>query len=266
MKSIALRCVIALILLISCVGSQPRANAADPDFSRVDALKAAEIDFQIAKEIVHNILTVCPPTECYYVGVGRSPTLLIAMLQTLAPESAMNFPFSAYRQAIGERILLDYMQRSDELELFKHFERRLPSEKVLRGRKILFLDTATYGDSLITLDMWLRKFLAERTKILPYEFYVFSLKGSVAQVKKRMADAQPHLKMHGFELPDGIPFAMHLGGETYDKAAEFTSYQAGHVSSDETPRPEYSSLKKRVAELLASDQCTQDLVAKPALE
>lgn len=69
-----------------------------PEMPAVNIRQALRRDFIKVRLLAEEMLKQCPPDDCLLVGIGRSPTPLIAMIQAmLGPEAAMNIPRSDLR-------------------------------------------------------------------------------------------------------------------------------------------------------------------------
>jgi hypothetical protein len=101
----------------------------------------SEKNYQDVKAYSKEILTRFPPDRFYYVGVGRTPGPIIAMLKNLGPDLAMNFPVSAMR-VDGAKAF-----RRFAANYTAHIEILIP-EEVRRGDRRLLLIDYTSGRSL----------------------------------------------------------------------------------------------------------------------
>jgi hypothetical protein len=120
-------------------------------------------------EAVHatarEILASYPPDRYVYVGLGRSPAAIIAVMPTLDGRvSALNMPLSSYRPGPVEPTsiltdLLDGPALTDEQEhmLREHFAEFL-GDALGTDRDILLVDYVDGGQSLISLQHYLQRY------------------------------------------------------------------------------------------------------------
>ena len=103
------------------------------------SLNKGELRFveQTAKEIQKRF----PPSQYYYVAVGRSPVLLVTYLKLKNPGSAGYLPATKAKWASN----LDMVSEEDQTYLREHLKRFLPSDDELGGRKILLIDHVQSG-------------------------------------------------------------------------------------------------------------------------
>lgn len=92
-----------------------------------------------------------PPNEYHYVGLGRTPTPLIAILQEIDNTSAVNIPFSrtafsGYEAAESGRLLqsTEPEKQVERQALIDHLERFVPPT-LMKQKKILVIDAAFSG-------------------------------------------------------------------------------------------------------------------------
>lgn len=118
--------------------------------------------------ISNSIEKLCPSDECVVIGLGRSPTPLIAYLQLKRLEKkekleyAWNLPLSSFRHGSGGRPKLEgaYLEK-----LTQHFNIYFPNADELAGRRILLVDYGATGESLVGAALHLQDYLSARSKI-----------------------------------------------------------------------------------------------------
>ncbi|RYZ64526.1 MAG: hypothetical protein EOP05_21915, partial [Proteobacteria bacterium] len=139
------------------------------------------ISEDLHKEIVEttNQLIAQCGKDCLLVGIGRSPTVLVAQAQ-IQRQAAINFPISQFRALPGfsetseapafpapydsPEIAQSFHELSAQNEkiLFEHFEAFIGSR--LKGTKrILLVDFSQSGASLFAVHAYLNKWLASRS-------------------------------------------------------------------------------------------------------
>lgn len=107
-------------------------------------------EFEFAKTFASYIKTNFPSDQYYYVGVGRSPTLLIAYLKLSDPGSAGFLPATGVKWAPDVKMYTsdEYVQQGEKEAFQRHFARFLPSLNELKGRKLLLIDHVQSGVGL----------------------------------------------------------------------------------------------------------------------
>lgn len=147
----------------------------------VSAVSFAEIgknEFENIKSVSESILSKYPKNEYVYVGLDRSPTPIIAYLQTEDGTLVRNLPLSGISdtQPIGETSILPVRDGSTRLKdpgasqraaVFARFEEFIPKDSELQGRsKILLIDFVREGSGagipLVFTQKWLQSYLEDR--------------------------------------------------------------------------------------------------------
>ncbi len=141
-----------LFVLITALLLMPGHNASaglfmadPPKISLEKAIFGAQSDYSEVKTITYAIMARYPPAQYLYVGVGRSPTPLIAFMKAvLGEEAAVNVPLTTMRAIRGGPYDLARIERKLDI----HFDQFLPEASELRGKKVLVIDFALTGRSL----------------------------------------------------------------------------------------------------------------------
>lgn len=87
----------------------------------------------------------CPPSECIYVGIGRSPTPVLAILESSASNHVTHLPLTYGREFKDSGRGLTALERE---RLFQHFDHFMPHKDILNNKKILLIDFTLSGDGL----------------------------------------------------------------------------------------------------------------------
>src|SRR5580704_10283981 len=112
-------------------------------------------EFETLTAIGNDITAECPKKTCVVIGIGRSPTPIIAYLQAHDQTSALNLPLSDFKK-IG-------LSEDLERRLFDHFDKFLDPQTYLLGKdKIIVLDFALRGHSIISAAYYIRKYLDQQ--------------------------------------------------------------------------------------------------------
>jgi hypothetical protein len=120
-----------------------------------------------------NLLDKYPPEKYLYVGPGSSPAVLIAFFKAvLGDEAAISIPLSQMRTfQPGGTVDVHGEKRSTYTPQLVAKIRRLledfiPDEKTLAGRKLLFIDFAHTGRSMVNMLREVNTYLAENGRPL----------------------------------------------------------------------------------------------------
>jgi hypothetical protein len=120
-------------------------------------LEISAAEFQFIERVAKNIQKSFPAEKYYYVGLGRSPTPIIAYLQ-LENLSADHLPATSVKWASR----FEWFKPEESENIRAHFERFLPSSAELKGRKILLIDHVESGLGLKKVRSYIRGFFGEK--------------------------------------------------------------------------------------------------------
>ncbi|OFZ83458.1 MAG: hypothetical protein A2583_04485 [Bdellovibrionales bacterium RIFOXYD1_FULL_53_11] len=121
----------------------------------VHAYDFPQAAYKETKELTLEILKKYPPSGYFYLGVGRSPAPVLALLKEISPAGAAELPYSAgNRQSVTDALT--------RRRLDAHFDRFFPAPGKLGNRKILLFDFTETGRGLDAADQELRAYLARR--------------------------------------------------------------------------------------------------------
>ena len=123
---------------------------------------ACELNLGLYCEIVKvskEIKKICNPDDCILIGIGRSPTPLIAHLQNKYHDYAWSMPLSNFRYSDKEPI-----KEKDYEKLFSHFSHFLPNLRAVHKRRIMLLDYTLSGLSLESTKLYVTKFYKQLGK------------------------------------------------------------------------------------------------------
>jgi len=97
-------------------------------FSAVSAGEIQIDDFSEIKKVTKTMLASFPLEQTLFVGVGRGPTPIAAMLDAIKPNCAFNLPLTHFRYGAIKPIPL--LKKDKKLILFQHFERKVFNRKI----------------------------------------------------------------------------------------------------------------------------------------
>lgn len=149
------------------------------------SLKAAlGRDYRDMRDLSIAILRTHPPSEYYYVGIGRSPTPVMAMIQSILGDSAgRNIPLSDMR-------LMRTGSEDAEADpaLFKrHMAHFLPvSAQEIGGKKILVIDWADTGATMVHLKRELSRLMGNRSLESRLAFEYLALTHEIGDVSEKL--------------------------------------------------------------------------------
>ncbi len=113
-----------------------------------------ESSYTQIRSLTHSLVTEFPPSKHIYVGVGRSPTPLIAFLQSIDKKAAINLPLSNFRYGGSDQIEMN----RESLELIhQHFEKVFSQYKG-KGKTIVFIDYIESGKTLFSVQKYYNQF------------------------------------------------------------------------------------------------------------
>jgi hypothetical protein len=101
-------------------------------------------EIRYIREAGDSIRRIYPPDQYIYVGVGRSPTALMAYLQLKDPSSVLQLPASGLASAPP----VESLSQGAKALIERHFSRFLPREDQLGSRQIVLIDFVGTGRSL----------------------------------------------------------------------------------------------------------------------
>lgn len=94
------------------------------------------------RDVADEILKRFPPQEYAYVGVGRSPSALMAFMKALGLEQIFNVPLTGVRGA-------NVLSEEDRELLFQHFDLFAPNSRRSHLRKVVLIDYVQSGKSAL---------------------------------------------------------------------------------------------------------------------
>lgn len=212
-------------------------------------LPTAEDAYNIFRNVATTLLEKFPPNEYYYIGVGRSPAIVIAILETLNSKIAQSVPLSS-PSALDFDAFLDDSHFMETLDL--HFDQFLPSLEKLSGRKIILLDYWITGAGLNFAYRMVTSFYNEKYPGQNLSNFVNTVSFSW---RPNIRDVYPFASLHiSTNSPLNMPDFKHF--------SEFESLVPGmKISGEWKQSSEYIHLKKYL-----KDKVPGDPVFKKALK
>jgi len=181
-------------------------------------------EYRDIRDLALEVLARFPPSRFHYLGIGRSPTPLIAFLEQLRGVRASSIPF-----ALGAG------RAPDVSEVDAHLERFLPVETIAGGRSLLAIDLTASGRTLVEFEAALARASARARdggSDLPYRMLALAEAVPVRDGSGMMAVNWVLATREGKAIDviplDRYPALNHrLKASAYDDVAEFESLRVG---------------------------------------
>lgn len=129
-----------------------REPASFEDEIRIEKLITPET-YRDIKKITLSLYHYCPPDDCIFIALGRSPAPFSAYIKLLT-DNIINLPLSGF---MLHPKLLTYDNDLEE-KLYAHFDKYLDYQKI-GNRKVVLFDFAMSGTSLFSAQYHLEKYL-----------------------------------------------------------------------------------------------------------
>ncbi|MFA6003162.1 MAG: hypothetical protein WC881_03755 [Elusimicrobiota bacterium] len=198
-------------------------------------------EYELFQDMAAEILQRFPPQRYYYVGVGRSPTVLLDILRALDPAIAGQLPAGKATHARAEYIVGESAQ-----QMQAHLSRFLPDPEALGGRKLLLIDHVESGLGLKHVrELVARSWGEDRVE-------------SLALVcRKSPNSSMEHIKEQGHQelFYDPVAQLKRFASERYDRFSEYTpgTFYKPETLSAVTENPEHAALQSALAAAMARD-------------
>jgi len=167
-----------------------------------------------------------PPADHFYISLGRSATQLVAFLQDLNPEIAINLPASGLGSAPDATL---------EPAYFEHFQKMIPDSVLESGKKIVLMDLAVSGGSLRNAEKLLRSYLQHRG--FKNELDVVTFTSSATTIKGALDQ-----DYHNIVLSDGLsPLYNIMSG---NEKGEYPEYHVGTTAPSALQRLDFYMKQK----------------------
>lgn len=218
--------------------------------SRAD-ISAAE--YREVKAVIEEITEKFPPGRSVYIGVGQSPSLLMAALDSFTGVVVVNLPLTAFRYQI------DMLNEVQKARLFRHFKYFLPKKDFLANKNLVLIDYAHEGETIISVTNFMKSFLDEE-RYLGVKLYGVAMM-LVASEKQVLKNIQTQ-KMEGYITPIQLSNESILGKkmelQLYESASAYGSYdiikEGYKVFDKKIVDDEYLDLVKEFRSFYVADQ------------
>lgn len=227
---------IALLLVVSL-----------SSFASITAAKGVSLtkrEFRQIRNLAQEIQSRFPPDQYFVLGIGRSPTPLLAYFSITSPGYAGQLPlsdFGTYRLQLkkNESIPRTSLTAGQERLLFQHFDNFIPSEVDLRGRKLVTIDYANRGDTTISSYEYLAKYLRIRGRPKQSTLVIASDDGPENLKKSFRGEGLTNVTV--IVVRQTLLLAKRIHDEAYKNFSEYGRYFVGEKSA-KVRNPDYLKL------------------------
>lgn len=220
-------------------------------FARADLSKGEIAEL---KTLSFQIFSGFSPKEFCYVGVGSSPTALIALFQSLGVP-ALNFPFS--RSSVPERVTNIGPTHLIGKRILKHFTHFTPNPKdphsVCYEKKILYIDFVLSGKSLNLFEKSLNYTNQYHPSLVTSPPYLLAL-------TSRGTTATPTTFHYQLELDYFL--TKQMSGSLLDDFREYPQWSSFYEEDISQPLPAYHSFKDELKKQIDSDPKYKKRISK----
>lgn len=228
-----------ILCILSLFGSLAMAEDAGP-------YKMVPGEYEEIRDLTLYIRNKFPPTEYYYVAVGRSPAPVMAFMEAAHLNNIVQLPYSNTR-ALPENKVIGLLQRDKyaqsrngrlergtERELFAHFERALPSSELLKGRKLLFIDYVQSSLGLVSAGEYAQVFYRQKNSTQKVEMLALVEPRWQRNSTITVDALRDYLSvpLHGVLLPEESVLGWHMNANRYDHYSKFGSYNPVYKRSE----------------------------------
>ena len=255
-----------LLLLAAPARSETRLRApAAPAISFDEAGRYAEL-----RTLALELLRRYPPSEYFYLGLGRSPAPLMAFLEA-AGLDYRTLPLSKLKGALQE-----FPERHVQQQLRPHLAAYLPEAGAVAGRRLLLVDFVFNGPTLLRARQLLRVYFAELGR---YDVFVKALgifaEGALDQ-HSSTTSRQPLEALLAREGAEALKLAPNsilaeaFAESRFDELAEYDEFNVVHLARgtmkkaarSPTRRQAYDELVAAVKARLAADEGAESALAE----
>ncbi|WP_392531832.1 hypothetical protein [Nostoc sp. C117] len=238
-------------------------------------------EYEQIKDLCVSILKKYPPNKYCYIGLGKSPTPVLAFLQEYGVE-ASNIALSKFNPSLDKNKepkqigLGNKLTKEQYKELKHHFDRFIPQQDAIKGKKILLIDYTLSGRSLYATYAHLTKYLND--KYSPRKLFHFRSRGETPPQVVPLALYTEEMGTHKLDetrienklslpgkLEDPNSLASAIGGERYKPLAEYPEdfrITAGDKSDDiqRDPNRKYQQLRQELSSLIQTERPILELM------
>ena len=214
-------------------------------------------EYTQTRDLAFELFHAHPPMDHVYLGIGRSPVPVMALLKELGGVQSANLPISG----LGNKFELSPAQK---VALFVRFERAIPSAIVRSGKDFVLVDAVYKGNSMVSLADLFPEYLASRglsAKTIPYAMpmggggidrYTGENLGGAA-ARQGWSFAHNHL---------AVDVLFRMAWADYENHAEYPKAPVTSEIVDYPHRPENAQLRRVVRAYMADDEDLRPMLAQ----
>ncbi len=194
------------------------------------------------RDLTLRILGQFPPDKYHYVGIGRSPTPIMALMEELGIEISQ-IPLTKFQYPTDSESRWNYPSGEPlgpyQLnELFEHFDKFLISPSLVGDKKLLIIDFQNQGWTLISAAEHINLYLKNRGRSTQVE--LLGLTGY-----DRGISFDSNLPYNYIPLTDypKLQYKVHM--EEFEKVSKYPQWDIrfDYIDDANTVRPEYTEFR-----------------------
>jgi len=256
--------LLSLAFVFRCFGNDPVQ----------DAVWAARDNYETIADVALTLNS--SHSGAHFVGVGRSPAAITAVLSELRPNQVTNLPFSLYVTKPGlrpgdklrERVLTLPLSEADKAAVYQHLDHFLPSATVLGNRDLVLVDYAQTGESVLDSFRIISQYMKDRSRPNQVKFHVLATEEVAKEIKKAgLANLSTYALQSSNEKH--VQLIEDFSYEKFDAAAEFESTIPGRKKPEAITRTGgYEKMKTEVKRhmLFDSEPRMKSIFAQRAID
>lgn len=193
-------------------------------------------EFNTIDNISRDVYDDCPKENCLIIGLGRSPTAIIANLQANYPDAeAINVPLSNLKTTD--------LDAKKEIILFDHFDEFIKPH-LQNKNKVIVIDFTLEGKGFFAGFFYVNKYLEKFFEASPFTIvaYAFASLSNIEKIGNLFTATK--IKLKTYPLRTNADFLISLNDQAYDGISEFGSFFIKH---DDVKKKEKLSSEKYIA-------------------
>ncbi|MBF0361325.1 MAG: phosphoribosyltransferase [Oligoflexia bacterium] len=220
-----------------------------------------EAEYIEIRDISLEILKRCPPKECIVIGIGRSPTPIIAFIHgLLESESAWNLPLSNFRYGRKKSQLQIAEGSKLEKHLFSHFNNHLPTKCEIADKNILLVDFTDSGATLLAAEEYIKKYLStlgiDQKRVDRFAFYSKDNLSMITQEEQKMLYENFIKDNKGLNVNGSSVIITFMYDEYYEEYAQYGKFDISSTNTQQCKLEEnerYQELVDSIQQIMKID-------------